>query len=140
MTILNSSLVQRQPWDVAGIAASILCVLHCLITPLLVVFLPVLGAMDKQTHTAFAMMILAIGLLAFWPGYLRHRRSEICVGALAGFGLISLGVTAPEGLISEPAETAATLIGGATLVIAHFYNAFFCRKCRHCGEENCKID
>ena len=65
MTILNSSLIQRQPWDLAGIGASTMCVLHCLATPLLVVFLPVLEAVEKQTHTAFALAILALGLLAF---------------------------------------------------------------------------
>ena len=140
MTTHNSSLLQRQPWDLVGIGASSLCVLHCLITPLLVVFLPVLELVEKQTHTAFAVTILAVGLLAFWPGYRRHGRWEICVAAIVGFALISLGVTAPEGILSEPAEMVSTLIGGITLVIAHFYNAFFCRKCRHCGDEACMFD
>ena len=137
MTILSFSLMQRQPWDLAGIGASSLCVLHCLVTPLLVVFLPILEAVEKQTHAAFALAILGIGLLAFWPGYLRHNRWPIIVAAIAGFGLISLGVTAPEGLLSESAEVVATILGGAILVTAHLRNAYFCRICRHCGEQEC---
>ena len=77
MTILPSSLMQRQPWDLAGIGASSLCVLHCVATPLLVVILPVVEAVEKQTHAAFALAILGIGLLAFWPGYRRHSRWRI---------------------------------------------------------------
>ncbi|MCU7846126.1 MAG: MerC domain-containing protein [Candidatus Thiodiazotropha sp. (ex Monitilora ramsayi)] len=140
MTILNFNLIQRQPWDVAGISTSTLCVLHCLATPLLVVFLPVLEVVEKQTHAAFALAILALGLLAFWPGYQRHGRWQIIITAIVGFGLISLGVTAPEGMLSESAEVAATVLGGGTLVIAHLYNAFFCRNCRHCGGQDCMID
>jgi hypothetical protein len=137
MTILNSSLAERQPWDLVGVGASTLCILHCLATPLLVVFLPVIGASERQTHTVFAMAILAIGLLAFWPGYRQHRRWRIIAGAAVGFGLISLGATAPEGLLSESAETVATMLGGATLVTAHLRNAYFCRRCRHCSEKEC---
>lgn len=137
MTILNSSLAQRQPWDLVGIGASTLCILHCLATPLVVVFLPVVGAVEKQTHAAFALAILAIGLLAFWPGYRQHHRWRIIASAAAGFGLVSLGVTAPESLLSESAETVATMLGGAILVTAHLRNAYFCRLCRHCGEQEC---
>lgn len=137
MTILSFSLTQRQPWDLAGIGASILCVLHCLVTPLLVVYLPILEVAEKQTHAAFALAILGIGLFAFWPGYLRHRRRKIVAAAIVGFGLISLGVTAPEGLLGESAEAVATILGGAILVTAHLRNAYFCGSCRHCGEQKC---
>ena len=137
MTILPSSLMQRQPWDLAGIGASSLCVLHCVATPLLVVILPVVEAVEKQTHAAFALAILGIGLLAFWPGYRRHSRWRIAAAAFVGFGLISLGVTAPAGLLSESAETVATILGGAILVAAHLRNANFCRSCRLCGERPC---
>ena len=139
MAILSFSLMQRQPWDLAGIGASSLCVIHCLATPLLVVFLPVLEVVEKQTHTGFALAILGIGLLAFWPGYLRHRRWRIIATAIVGFSLISLGVTAPEGVLSESAEAIATILGGAILVTAHLRNVYFCRSCRHCGEQECVV-
>jgi hypothetical protein len=129
--------MQRQPWDLAGIGASSLCVIHCLATPLLVVFLPILEAVEKQTHAGFALAILAIGLFAFWPGYLQHGRWRIIAAAIVGVGLISLGVTAPEGLLGESAEAIATILGGAILVTAHLRNAYFCRSCRLCGARKC---
>ncbi len=137
MSILNLTLGGRQQWDLLGIGASTLCVLHCLATPLLVVALPMLEVYERQTHAAFALAILAVGLLAFLPGYLNHSRRWIVATALLGFGLISLGVTAPEGLLTEPIEVAATVTGGATLVFAHLRNVFFCRYCPTCGEQDC---
>ena len=92
---------------------------------------------ERQTPAAFALAILAIGLLAFWPGYLSHRRWWIVATALLGFGLISLGVTAPEGVLTEPMEVAATVTGGAALVFAHLRNVFFCRYGPTCGGQDC---
>lgn len=137
MTILTSSLAQRQSLDRFGIGASVLCILHCLATPILVVFLPIIGAVERETHATLALAILAIGLLAFWPGYLQHHRWRIVGSALVGFCLISLGVTTPEEMLSEAAETFATIAGGVMLVTAHLRNAHFCRRCRHCNERDC---
>ena len=137
MSILSLTFGDKKPWDLFGIGASTLCVLHCLATPLLVVALPVLEVYERHTHATFALAILAIGLLAFWPGYLSHRRLWIVATALLGFGLISLGVTAPEGLLTEPMEVAATVAGGATLVFAHLRNVYFCRYCPTCGNKDC---
>ena len=74
MTILDTTLSRTSPWDLAGIGASLLCILHCVATPMLVVVLPALEVLERQTHAVFALSILCIGLLAFVPGYRRHRR------------------------------------------------------------------
>lgn len=137
MSIIILTPGDRKPWDLLGIGASTLCVLHCLAAPLLVAALPMLEVYERQTHAAFVLAILAIGLLAFWPGYLSHRRRWIVATALLGFGLMSLGVAAPEGLLTEPMEEVATVTGGATLVFAHLRNALFCRYCPTCGDQDC---
>jgi hypothetical protein len=137
MSILNITLSGRQSWDLLGIGASTLCVLHCLATPVLVVTLPMIEVYERQTHATFALAILGLGLLAFWPGFLKHRRVRVVAIAVLGFGLISLGVTAPEGILTEPMEKAATVAGGAMLVFAHLRNVFFCRWCPACGEQEC---
>lgn len=137
MTILRLTLSRARPWDLAGVGASLLCILHCLVTPLLVVVLPMLEVLERQTHAAFALCILCIGLLAFAPGYRRHRRWRVVLLGLAGFGMLSAGVVVPEGTMSETAEVAVTVLGGATLITAHLRNAYFCLLCRTCGREPC---
>ena len=137
MSILVFTSNPGRHWDLAGIGASALCVLHCLATPLLVVALPTVAAFEEQAHAAFALVILAIGLLAFWPGLRRHRRWHVVAAAVVGFALISLGVVAPAGLLSEAGEGTVTVLGGATLVLAHLRNAHFCSSCRVCPKQGC---
>ena len=137
MTILRTTLSQAKPWDLAGIGASLLCIVHCVATPLLVVAVPALEILERQTHAAFALSILCIGLLAFVPGYRRHRRWAVVLLGLVGFGLLSAGVVVPEGAMSEEAEVALTVLGGATLITAHLRNAYFCLLCRACGRQPC---
>jgi len=130
-------LSRARPWDLAGIGASLLCILHCVATPLLVVALPALEVLERQTHAVFALSILCIGSLAFVPGYRRHRRWRVVLLGLAGFGMLSAGVLVPEGAMSETAEVAVTVLGGATLITAHLRNAYFCLLCRTCRREPC---
>jgi len=137
MTILRITLSQARPWDLAGIGASLLCILHCVATPLLVVVLPAIEVLERPTHAAFALGILCIGLLAFVPGYRRHRRWRVVLLGLVGFGMLSAGVLVPEGAMSETAEVAVTVLGGATLITAHLRNAYFCLLCRACGSQPC---
>ncbi|MEA3275438.1 MAG: MerC domain-containing protein [Pseudomonadota bacterium] len=140
MTILRLTLSKARPWDLAGIGASALCILHCVATPLLVIVLPALEIFERQTHAGFALSILCIGLLAFVPGYRRHRRWQIVFLGLIGFGMLSAGVLVPEGGMSEAAEVALTVLGGTTLITAHLRNAYFCLLCRACGRQPCAAE
>jgi peptidoglycan/LPS O-acetylase OafA/YrhL len=106
-------------------------------TPLLLVVLPALEILERQTHALFALSILCIGLLAFVPGYRRHRRRRVVLLVLVGFGMLSAGVLVPEAAMSETAEVVLTVLGGATLITAHLRNAYFCQLCRACGREPC---
>lgn len=137
MSILSSTLVQERPWDVSGIGVSLLCVAHCVATPLLVVLLPALELYERGTHTVFALALLCIALLAFVPGYQRHHRWGVVLWGLIGFGMLSAGAIVPEGVMNESAEQGLTILGGITLVSAHLGNAYYCRLCRVCGNQSC---
>lgn len=137
MSILRYTVIQERPWDFAGIGTSLLCVAHCVATPLLVVLIPAIEIFERETHTAFALTILCIGLLAFVPGFRRHRRWRVVLSGLIGFGMLSAGALVPEGTMSETVEKGLTVLGGITLVSAHLSNAYFCRLCRVCGKEPC---
>lgn len=127
----------QRPWDLAGVGASALCILHCVATPLLVVAVPALELLERTAHTGFAVAILCIGLLAFIPGYRQHRRWSVVLTALVGFGLLSAGPFMPAGALSESAETGLTVLGGVLLITAHLRNAYLCRFCRACRQAPC---
>lgn len=63
---------------------SALCAVHCLLTPLLVILLPNLGASINLSHEAEWIIIGSaafFGGLAVWHGYQKHHRNRLLVFA-----------------------------------------------------------
>lgn len=137
MSMLGVSAMEDRAWDCAGVGASLACVAHCVATPFLLVLLPTLRLLERETHLVFALAILCIGLLAFVPGYRLHRRRQILGIGLAGFGILTAAALVPEGDLSETMETGLTIAGGAMLIAAHLRNIYFCRRCRACAKKSC---
>jgi len=94
-------------WDHAGVVLSALCLIHCLGAPLAILFLPALGLIlapaADGVHTVLATVVPITALLAFVPGYRRHRNARILYAASAGVGAI----VAAAFLLPEDAGTAA---------------------------------
>ncbi len=77
--------------DNLGIAASSLCLVHCLAMPLVIGFLPLLGLQFLEGHQAHVMLagfVLAFALLAVVPGYLKHKRGDILGMMIVGISLV----------------------------------------------------
>ena len=130
--------VLRGPlWDRVGITTSVLCVLHCIVTPVLVVVLPLLATTEEVMHSALALLIVGVALLAFLPGYSRHRRFHVLLLAILGSGLVWVGVLVPEGNVLGAPEWLPTLLGGVLMVGGHLRNAYLCRLCSSCGTAAC---
>lgn len=124
-------------WDRAGVAGSVLCIAHCILTPFLAAVLPILAATEKGTHIGLTLGLMLVGALAFLSGYRRHRKRHLALVAGSGFAMLCLAAFAPEGMASEEVETALTVTGGMCLVFAHLRNAYYCRRCRVCAEDPC---
>jgi len=139
MAILQISAIRGRPWDAAGMGMSVACIAHCVAAPVLAVAIPAVVIAERATHGALAIAILAIGLLAFIPGYRRHRSLQVLIVGGVGFGMLSLGAILPEGVLGEAAETGLTIVGGLTMISAHLRNAYFCKTCIACrgGDEAC---
>ena len=129
----NLNRVLTLPADQIGIWASGFCVVHCLLTPIVLSlsavsahFLP----SEERTHRVLAVSIAFVGTLALVKGYRNHRRK--CVPLLMAIGLvfISGGAWYGDHLPSHAAEVAITLIGSGFMIAAHRINHTFCRECR----------
>jgi len=106
----------------AAISASLLCLVHCLALPLLLLLMPgALGLWVRSPafHYAALLLLVPLALASFWIGYRRHRRlCPILLGTtgVAGVGLALLPV------IGEQAETSLTVAGSLLLVVGHTQN------------------
>lgn len=111
--------------DTLGIAASSLCLVHCLAMPLVVGILPIIGLKfleGHQAHVTLAFFVLTFALLAIVPGYLRHRRGDILAMMLVGVGLVLYATFVARFTLGEAAELPIITIGNLILVFTHLRN------------------
>src|SRR5207253_2703335 len=89
--IVTSSDDKKSRWkisfDILGIIASCLCILHCLAMPVLISVLPVVGSRlleSDWTHKALAFFVVSFALLAVAPGFLKHKKRVVLFGLITG--------------------------------------------------------
>jgi hypothetical protein len=126
---IEQSHVQRT-LDRLAVSGSVLCLLHCLATPLLLVALPVLSSTvvaDEAFHRLILVFVLPVSLVALLIGC-RHHKDPVVMG-FGGVGLLSLILVAFFGydLLGEAGERAATVASGLALAIGHLRNYRLCR-------------
>lgn len=106
----------------AAISASLLCLVHCLALPFLLLLLPgIIGlfARSEAFHYAALALIVPSAVAAFWLGYRRHRALRPALFGVAGVG--GLAVALLPGL-TEGTETWLTVAGSLLLVAGHMMN------------------
>lgn len=123
--------------DRVGQGVSFLCVIHCLLTPLVLSFSAVtvhLLPSDERVHRVLAIAVGALGVAAITRGFRRHRRWRVVM--LAGLGLSCIWGAALWGdrLVWHGAELAITMAGSVAMVAAHRLNHTFCASCECAGE------
>ena len=114
-------------WDRLGISASLLCVIHCLITPLLVLIAPLAGSYlsDAWFHIVILIIVFPVAILALWRGYRLHQMKRALWLGAAGLTLMLFGMFATHDV---PYETVLMVSAGLTLSAAHFFNLRACRR------------
>ncbi|MEM9108461.1 MAG: MerC domain-containing protein [Planctomycetota bacterium] len=90
-------VVQRPMLDRIGISASVLCAIHCIVAPFLLLLLPAAGTVwsHPAVHWVLAALVLPLALWVLYKGYTRHRSQLTLVAASMGGLLILAGLVAP---------------------------------------------
>jgi uncharacterized membrane protein YfcA len=126
-------------WDVVGIGASTLCVVHCVLLPIALAFSPTLAHIlpgNETVHRTLAYLLAGVGLIAFWTGYKIHRRKLVLLLLAVGILGVTVGAYAGFLLPSHLWEVLITLSGSSFLIVAHSLNRTLCRSCRACAGKN----
>jgi hypothetical protein len=122
--------------DNLGIWASALCVVHCIVTPVLISMSVVLARFipgEEKTHRTLAVGIAALGAIALVQGFRTHGRRRILGMMALGLGLIFAGAFFGDRLPAHGYEVAVTMTGSVLMIAAHRMNHTFCRACRRCS-------
>lgn len=116
-------------WDRLGISASVLCAIHCLVTPILVLSSPLLGKLLSHGvfHLLIALVIFPAAIIALRSGYRVHRHRRVLIFGTCGLGLLAAALLAGVLGNDQNFETGFMLAAGIFLVMAHAYNLHACR-------------
>lgn len=119
-------------WDLTGIAASGLCIVHCLATPVLLLALPAVGwtwLEHPLVHQLLAVLAVVVALAGIAPSFFLHRRMSVISFAVLGLSAVlyaAFWYGPMYGYCSELAGTSAgsawSLAGGGSLIVAHILN------------------
>lgn len=122
-------------WDSIGIGLSAICVAHCVLTPLVLSFLPALGQLISEDafHIWIAPVLIIPAILALVPGVLKHKSKKPIILGLIGLAIFCMATYFHH--LSESIEFIISLIGGMMLLIAHKLNHTYCKSCIKCENE-----
>jgi len=115
-----NSISIRRRLDRAGIWLSSLCLLHCVLTILLVSVLGLGGQLllAPEIHRFGLALALIIAAVAIGWGALRHRRRLPFVTAMMGLTFMGGALAVPHGLY----EVVLTMIGVTLVSTGHILN------------------
>lgn len=116
--------------DKASISLSVLCAIHCLATPLLVIFLPPLAGLplhNEAFHLWLVIAILPMSGYALTLGCKKHKRHRVLI--LGGMGLVVLLLTVMLGheRLGENWEKILTVCGATLVALGHILNYRLCQ-------------
>ena len=133
MKVLNFRVRDESLWDRLGMGLSLLCALHCLLTPVVILSLPFLARyylMHPVVHLILAMAVVPVGIWAFISGFRRHHNYWIFVWGLPGLFLIAGIPYLVHSLQWNLNEPMLMVFGSGLLLYSHWLNRRACRSCQ----------
>jgi FtsH-binding integral membrane protein len=122
--------------DKTAISLSLACTIHCLVLPLIAVFLPSFIAIplqDEAFHMWMIIGVVPVSAYALTMGCKKHKRYKILL--VGSIGLLILSVVAFLGheLLGEDLEKTFTVIGAIIIAVAHIWNYRLCQHQNMCA-------
>lgn len=124
--LMNDDTQKTPAWlDGAAVALSTLCLLHCLLLPLVVVGVPMLAQFaESHLHYQLLIVVIPLSFVALGIGYRRHRIWQVPAGGALGVLLLVIGATVAHTHYGLLADRLFTIAGSLTLATAHFFNSY----------------
>lgn len=129
--------------DQAAILLSGVCLVHCLLTPVIVTLLPIISLSvmveDLLFHQLMLWIVLPTSCVALFLGCRKHKLFSIAATGILGLLiLVSVAFYGHEwfGLVGEKV---ATSVGGLILACSHYLNYRACQSIS-CDDRNCSTE
>ncbi len=113
--------------DLFGQVLSMICLVHCFATPVVLMLAPALAEYMGGWHPVLLVGVIGTAAWAFIPGYRFHHSKAVLGMAAVGVTLLAVGVTAFHDFFV--AETAMTVTGAGLMLAAHWKNRQLSKAC-----------
>ena len=120
--------------DKLGIFLSIGCIVHCILTPLILPILPLIGFSFKHdglVHVALSILVVLVAAVSMGLGARKYpSRLPIGLTILGSFLLFYAGLT--EVLNgADFLSIVETVVGSTSIITAHYLNHKYLCSCEH---------
>lgn len=136
--------------DKIGLAASLVCAIHCALLPLIIGILPLIG-MGFMAHGLFDWIMVgiaaAVGFISIMKGHQTHKKHTPACFFVPGIFIIlaSLFVFSHFGECDTcvghhhndafPFHSILMAFGGILIAVSHFINMKLCKACISCSKD-----
>ena len=128
--------------DKLAISLSAVCLVHCLLAPVLVTLLPIVSSSllvdDAHFHKIMLWFVLPTSVIALFLGCRKHKRLSIILCGVIGMSILIAVTFFGHDLFGIVAEKIATSVGGLILAASHFFNFRACQSVP-CDDEDCSV-
>lgn len=121
--------------DQAAMGLSLLCMLHCLALPLILIILPSVAALplsDESFHLWMVFAVIPISAYALTVGCRQHKRYQLFSIGLIGLACLVAAITLAESIFGEAGEKILTTIGAMIISYGHYKNYRLCQDADNC--------
>ena len=112
--------------DKLAIAFSMVCLIHCLALPILLILLPPFSGLfaldDEMFHQWMLYAVLPISIAALMMGYLHHRSYKVFLVGSIGLTLIIISTTLGHDVLGKTGEVVVSILGSMSIAYGHFRN------------------
>jgi len=118
-----------------AIGLSAFCAIHCLASPLLIVLLPSLAALQLDNEAFHGWLLIGViptSLFSLFMGCKQHQRYRVMLIGVGGLLVLVSAVFVEDFAYGEVLEKVLTVIGACIVALAHFLNFRFCNRVKSC--------
>lgn len=126
----------KKIWDKLGIWISGLCLIHCLVLPLILIFIPVIYKYkyhylfdEARIHGFFFISMILVALLSFLPAYKIHKQKKPFLVFISGLLIYALPLFFHDFFHSW--ELLISILASGLIIYAHWINKTHCDDCHH---------
>ena len=114
--------------DRLAVGLSGLCLVHCLLLPVIIAALPFLSQLAADhLHVQMLVAVIPVSFVALALGFRRHRNPMIIAAGAVGVLLLVVGGTIAHARYGIVADRVLTIGGSLLLAATHYANSRYAR-------------